>query len=258
MEDDEYLNHVAERAIETLDKARRYVDDPSEAPEDADVQEGERGGYFYETESGDTTTDAPMPSGDSGGGGGQEPSDESGGSGEQSLGIADAESYLREFMAGSPHITPNGVDQWVNDLHSQTDGDVTPEDVAETAPDALPEEYVSSMQEALFGGGAGGDYTEDAASRGTSNDDVVTGWSGQHTWGQEVQDAAEGIADSAVEEALEGGAYQSRDSTEVADFAEEAAREYAGEHGVSEEEFVEEVRTIVDSELDEYEHQGER
>lgn len=30
-------------------KGRRYIDDPSEAPEGADVQEGQRGGLFYET-----------------------------------------------------------------------------------------------------------------------------------------------------------------------------------------------------------------
>lgn len=33
-------------------KERVYVDDPSQAPEDVDVQEGQQGGYYYETEGG--------------------------------------------------------------------------------------------------------------------------------------------------------------------------------------------------------------
>lgn len=33
-----------------IEKGRRYVDDPSEAPEGVEVQEGPQGGYFYETD----------------------------------------------------------------------------------------------------------------------------------------------------------------------------------------------------------------
>lgn len=33
----------------SLEKARRYIKDPSKAPEGVTVQRGKRGGYFYET-----------------------------------------------------------------------------------------------------------------------------------------------------------------------------------------------------------------
>lgn len=40
------------KILNTLtEKARRYVDDPSEAPEDVEVQEGPQGGLYYETDS---------------------------------------------------------------------------------------------------------------------------------------------------------------------------------------------------------------
>lgn len=38
---------------ELVQKGRRYISDPSEAPGDVEVQEGERGGYYYETEGGE-------------------------------------------------------------------------------------------------------------------------------------------------------------------------------------------------------------
>lgn len=40
-----------------LDKRKVYIDDPSEAPPDANVQEGERGGLYYETEQGEERPD---------------------------------------------------------------------------------------------------------------------------------------------------------------------------------------------------------
>lgn len=51
MGDKEYF----EKAVGSLitRKARRYVSDPSEAPEDAEVEEGPQGGYYYETEGED-------------------------------------------------------------------------------------------------------------------------------------------------------------------------------------------------------------
>lgn len=57
MTDEDYVNRTIKEAV--LSKARRYVDDPSEAPEDVEVQEGPQGGYYYETEA-------------AGGGGGEE------------------------------------------------------------------------------------------------------------------------------------------------------------------------------------------
>lgn len=39
--------------MESLIKERRYIDDPSEAPEDADVQEGPQGGLYYEVSEDD-------------------------------------------------------------------------------------------------------------------------------------------------------------------------------------------------------------
>ena len=41
------------KVIKDSQKSREYVDDPSEAPEWADVQQGEQGGYFYDTSSED-------------------------------------------------------------------------------------------------------------------------------------------------------------------------------------------------------------
>lgn len=46
-------------------KGRRYIDDPSDAPEDVEVEEGPQGGYYYETGDGDGGGDG----GDDGSGG---------------------------------------------------------------------------------------------------------------------------------------------------------------------------------------------
>lgn len=60
---DDYINKMWDRVIEENDvvrveteKGRVYVDDPSEAPDDVQVQEGDQGGYFYET--GQTSSDS--------------------------------------------------------------------------------------------------------------------------------------------------------------------------------------------------------
>lgn len=56
---DDYINKMWDRIIEEeqvvsieAEKGRVYVDDPSQAPDDADVQEGDQGGYFYVTDGG--------------------------------------------------------------------------------------------------------------------------------------------------------------------------------------------------------------
>lgn len=55
--DDDYIDRIAQRGVEDLlekmreiSKGRRYISDPSEAPEDAEVHEGPQGGYYIETE----------------------------------------------------------------------------------------------------------------------------------------------------------------------------------------------------------------
>lgn len=40
-----------ERATDLATKGRRYVEDPSDAPEDVEVEQGPQGGYYYETGS---------------------------------------------------------------------------------------------------------------------------------------------------------------------------------------------------------------
>lgn len=49
-----FLEVESEAVMESIqtdvEKDRRYIDDPSEAPEDAEVQEGPQGGLYYETE----------------------------------------------------------------------------------------------------------------------------------------------------------------------------------------------------------------
>jgi hypothetical protein len=56
---DDYINKMWDRIIEEeqvvsieTEKGRVYVDDPSEAPDDVNVQEGQQGGYYYETGGG--------------------------------------------------------------------------------------------------------------------------------------------------------------------------------------------------------------
>lgn len=51
MEDQAREDH-AEEAREEFGKGRVYVQSPEEAPENADVQEGGQGGYYYETGGG--------------------------------------------------------------------------------------------------------------------------------------------------------------------------------------------------------------
>lgn len=46
--------HIADSLVHRVDKARRYVEHPSDAPEGAEVQEGPQGGYYYETSGGST------------------------------------------------------------------------------------------------------------------------------------------------------------------------------------------------------------
>lgn len=36
----------------SVDKGRRYIDDPDDAPDDVEVQEGPEGGYYFETDDG--------------------------------------------------------------------------------------------------------------------------------------------------------------------------------------------------------------
>lgn len=43
--------HIADSLVQSVHKARRYVEDPSDAPDDANVKEGPQGGLWYETES---------------------------------------------------------------------------------------------------------------------------------------------------------------------------------------------------------------
>lgn len=67
---DDYINKMWDRVIEENDvvsveteKGRVYVEDPSAAPDDVQVQEGDQGGYFYETDGSSSSAD-----GDGGGG----------------------------------------------------------------------------------------------------------------------------------------------------------------------------------------------
>lgn len=69
MSEDYIRDLVESEAIEknTLreEKGRRYISDPSEAPEGADVQQGEQGGYYYETENTAAAGDEmPAPAGE--------------------------------------------------------------------------------------------------------------------------------------------------------------------------------------------------
>lgn len=50
-------NHIAEELTNIAVKGRRYVSDPSEAPEGVEVQEGPQGGHYYETEGTESTDD---------------------------------------------------------------------------------------------------------------------------------------------------------------------------------------------------------
>lgn len=60
MDDAAYVGKIVREALE---KGRRYVEDPSDAPEGVQVQEGPRGGHYYEVdESGEEE-----PQGDNGG-----------------------------------------------------------------------------------------------------------------------------------------------------------------------------------------------
>lgn len=78
---DSYDEHAAHRdktlkELQTLVKDRTYVDDPSDAPEGADVQQGPRGGYYYD-ESAESGGDEPHGEGDPHDGG--DPGGEGGG-----------------------------------------------------------------------------------------------------------------------------------------------------------------------------------
>lgn len=46
---------LAKRLANQVSKGRRYIDDPSEAPDGVEVQVGPQGGYFYETEEAEET-----------------------------------------------------------------------------------------------------------------------------------------------------------------------------------------------------------
>ena len=50
--------YIEELWNRNLNKGRRYVSDPSEAPDDVNVQQGEQGGYYYET-GGASDSDVP-------------------------------------------------------------------------------------------------------------------------------------------------------------------------------------------------------
>lgn len=51
--------HIAEDLTYIAEKGRRYIDDPSEAPEDVQVEEGPKGGLYYDTEGTSTQETAP-------------------------------------------------------------------------------------------------------------------------------------------------------------------------------------------------------
>lgn len=74
---DEYLESLIGKTGKEFGivKGREYIDDPSEAPDDAEVQEGPRGGLYFETTGGSDE------SGGSGSSGGSAPSDASSGGG---------------------------------------------------------------------------------------------------------------------------------------------------------------------------------
>lgn len=62
------LNHIKRaleerniEAIDKLEKKRRYVDSPEEAPEWADVQQGPEGGYYYDTEDEESDEEEGLP-----------------------------------------------------------------------------------------------------------------------------------------------------------------------------------------------------
>lgn len=59
--DKDSVKRAAHEALGETMKGRRYIDDPSEAPEDAEVHEGDRGGMYYETEGTDRDTDGVDP-----------------------------------------------------------------------------------------------------------------------------------------------------------------------------------------------------
>ncbi|AGM11636.1 hypothetical protein HCTV5_26 [Halovirus HCTV-5] len=70
---DDYISKMWDRIIEEeevvsveTEKGRVYVDDPSQAPDDANVQQGDQGGYFYETDGGSSGSGDGGDSEDSG------------------------------------------------------------------------------------------------------------------------------------------------------------------------------------------------
>lgn len=70
----DYIRKTIRRAA--LSKSRRYIDDPSEAPEWAEVQEGPNGGTYYETDDASGESDEESrEQGDDVGGGESEDSD---------------------------------------------------------------------------------------------------------------------------------------------------------------------------------------
>ena len=56
------LSNEMDNTIENTEKNRVYISDPDEAPEGVNVQEGDRGGYYYETDNG-AEPDVDVPDG---------------------------------------------------------------------------------------------------------------------------------------------------------------------------------------------------
>lgn len=89
---------IAKKMANSIAKGRRYVDDPSEAPEGVEVQEGPQGGYFYETDA--TPGDDREDSGETQGPPEFEPAET----------VEQAEAFAQEHILKSDEETETKVD----------------------------------------------------------------------------------------------------------------------------------------------------
>lgn len=137
----EYVTNVVGHVV----KGRRYIDDPSEAPEGAEVHEGEQGGTYYETEDGDSSDPSGEPAG---------PPSESG-SGDVPVNDPDAvETWNRVVeQYGSPETlgeTVSGDPDRAESLAREAIQEYSPENISYEAFEEVEREYIEDARQAAI------------------------------------------------------------------------------------------------------------
>lgn len=217
-----------ERATEVATKGRRYVEDPSDAPEDVEVEQGPQGGYYYETGSsgdeggsedsntadGETLWEAELATnyneGDNVVVDTERVGEIEGTIPEGGLDFLEYDELIIEDTQGNDHVIPTGDIQGIEPRGGSGEGEAvdTDQGLGETeALDAISEGVVDLRAEDEIPQEAADEMAEELAANLDSEPDATDVYGVMTNWLEE-----EGLAEQVSMATAEGLAEEIRDN----------------------------------------------